>query len=336
MAPSTLKDRVRAATVEADAPKPKPVVRRAETVDGGTAEELHAAEQAEGGETTDAVLAWLERYSSHFTKALPSHVDKAAFFAAVRAILPNLAPCTPASLLQSLLTCARFGLVPDGRHAIIKREGKLAVFVPMYQGYVELMYRSGRVGSVHVGLIYEGDEWNYEPTAPAPLDFTHKPAVEKPRAERGRPILAYAFCWMTSGARSQVVVLSREDAEEIRDEYSQAYQRAQESGKCNSYWHTDFDAMWTKSALRRLHKVVPMSAELVQLAKADDAGDAGQTQVLHAPAEETHLLAEADEAHERAEESQDPEETRTRPLPRKRRSQPRRKPSRKARKGARR
>ncbi|WP_019548521.1 RecT family recombinase [Streptomyces sulphureus] len=326
--PSTLKDRVRAATVEADAPKPKLVARRAETVDGGTAEELHAAEQAEGGETTDAVLAWLERYSSHFTKSLPSHVDTGAFFAAVRAILPGLAPCTPASLLQALLTCARFGLVPDGRHAIIKREGKLAVFVPMYQGYVELMYRSGRVGSVHVGLIYEGDEWNYEPTAPAPLDFTHKPAVEKPRAERGAPILAYAFCWMTSGARSQVVVLSREDAEEIRDEYSQAYRRAQESGKCNSFWHTDFDAMWTKSALRRLHKVVPMSAELVQLAKADDAGDAGQTQVLHAPDEDAQALADATTAHKAAEGSQEPQRVAT--LPRKR-VQPRRSASRKAR-----
>lgn len=338
MATSTLKDRVRAATVEADAPQSKPMIQPAETVDGGTAEELHAAEQAEGGETTDAVLAWLERYSSHFTKALPSHVDTGAFFAAVRAALPDLAPCTPASLLQALLTCARFGLVPDGRHAVIRREGKLAVMVPMYQGYVELMYRSGRVGSVHVGLVHEQDDWTYEPTAPAPLDFTHKPRVELPKAERGAPILAYAFCWMTSGARSQVVVLSREDAEEIRDEYSEAYQRAEDSGKRDSFWHTDFDWMWKKSGLRRLHKVVPMSAELVQLGKADDAGDAGQVQVVHAPDEDAQLLADAETAHEAAEGSQEPQAAPAgRKLPVKR-SQPKRSPrkARKARKGRRR
>ncbi|MGC5412117.1 recombinase RecT, partial [Streptomyces sp. DT225] len=138
-----------------------------------------------------------------------------------------------------------------------------AVIVPMAQGYVELMYRSGRVGSVHVGMVHEGDEWSFEPTAPAPLDFTHKPALTKSKAERGEPILAYAFAWMESGARSQVIVLTREDAEEIRDQYSQAYQQAQQSGAKDSFWHTDFFAMWRKSALRRLHKVVPMSAELV-------------------------------------------------------------------------
>ncbi|WP_381792837.1 recombinase RecT [Streptomyces niveus] len=310
MALTSLKDRVRAATTEKPV-KPVPV-RPAEVVKDATAEELHAAERQEGGEAADTVLAWLEQYADDFTQALPSHMDAGSFLAAVRSALPGLAYCTPASVLQSLLTCARFGLVPDGRHAVIKAEGKIATFIPMYHGYVELMYRSGRVGSVHVGLIHEKDEWSFEPTAPAPLDFTHRPAVELPKAERGPAILAYAFCWMETGARSQVVMLSREDAENIRDEYSSAYRRAQESGKRDSFWHTDFDAMWSKSALRRLHKVVPMSAELVALAKVDDAGDAGQVQVIHAPTDEPQLVAEADEAHERAEESQVPQETRPR------------------------
>lgn len=293
---SSLKDRVRAATSE------QPV----QVVEDATADELHVSERRDGGETTDAVLAWLERYSEHFTKALPSHVDTGAFLAAVRAALPRLVRCTPASLLQALLTCARFGLIPDGRHAVIKREGALAVFVPMYQGYVELMYRSGRVGSVHVGMIHAGDEWDYEPTAPAPLDFTHKPALDLSREERGKPILAYAFCWMAGGARSQVVILTREDAEEIRDEYSEAYRRAEETGRCDSFWHLRFDDMWRKSGLRRLHKVVPMSAELVQLGQADDAGDAGQVQVFHAPDEDAQLAADARAAHRAAEGSQEP------------------------------
>lgn len=321
MALNTLKDRVRARTTE------KPVGAAAVpavVVEGSTPEELRAAEQADGGQATDTVMAWLERYGDDFTAALPSHVDVGTFMSAVRSALPSLSRCTPASLLQSLLTCARFGLIPDGRHAVIKAEGPFAVFVPMYQGYVDLMYRSGRVGSVHVGLIYEGDEWSFEPTAPAPLDFVHKPRVDLLKAERGAPILAYAFAWMTSGARSAVVMLSREDAEAIRDEYSSAYQRAVESGKNDSFWHRDFNAMWSKSALRRLHKLVPMSAELVALAKVDDAGDAGQVQVIHAPTgDEPELLAEADEAHSRAEDSQDPEETRARPVAR-RRQQPRR------------
>ncbi|MFI0934674.1 recombinase RecT [Streptomyces sp. NPDC021019] len=317
MALSTLRDRVRMAT--SDKPTEKAAAVPAVVVEGSTPEELRAAEQVESGAATDTVMSWLERYADDFTQALPSHVDTGSFMAAVRALLPSLSRCTPASLLQSLLTCARFGLVPDGRHAVIVAEGPFAVFIPMYQGYVDLMYRSGRVGSVHVGLIHEGDEWSYEPTAPAPLDFVHKPRVDLPKADRGAPILAYAFTWMTSGARSAVVMLSREDAEAIRDEYSKAYQRAEDSGAKDSFWHRDFNAAWSKSALRRLHKLVPMSAELVALARVDDAGDAGQVQVIHAPTgEERALLVEAEEQHARAEDSQAPEEARPRPVVRKR------------------
>lgn len=306
MSLSTLKDRVRAATTEQPAADAT-VQTLAEDTRGPVPAQLHTSAQAEGDEIADKALSWLEQYGDDFTKALPSHIDVKAFLSAVRAALPGLVHCTPASLRQALLTCARFGLVPDGRHAVIKREGKTAVFVPMAQGYVELMYRSGRVGSVHVGMIHEGDEWNYEPTAPAPLDFTHRPAVTKSKKDRGPVILAYAFCWMTSGARSQVIVLNREDAEAIRDEYSSAYRRAQESGKADSFWHTDFDKMWAKSALRRLHKVVPMSAELVALVKADEAGDAGEVQIVHAPdPEAARLLAEAEAASTAAEASQEP------------------------------
>jgi recombination protein RecT len=315
MALTTLKDRVRAATQPA--PVPAPAIRPAEVVQDATPDELHAAEQAEGGATTDAVMVWLERHGADFTAALPACVGPGVFMAAVRAALPSLNRCTPASLLQALLTCARFGLIPDGRQAVVKREGSTAVFVPMAQGYIELMYRSGHVGSVHTGLIYEGDEWDYEPTAKAPDDFRHKPALLLSAAERVEPILAYAFCWMASGERSQVIILTRQQAEEIRDEYSTAYQDAVREGRTDSFWHLKFDAMWIKSAVLRLHKVVPISAELRQLADADAAGEAGRVQIFHAPDEDAQAVADATAAHEAAEGSQEPQAP-ARPVTRKR------------------
>lgn len=301
MAPTTLADRVRAAVAEKPA---VPIVVPAVTVEDATPEELHAAERADGGETTDAVMRWLDQYAGDFTAALPGCVDTAAFMAATRAALPDLKHCSPASLLQALLTCARFGLLPDGRQAVITCEAGRAVMIPMYQGYVELMYRSGRVGSVHVGLIHAGDEWSFEPSAPPPLDFTFKPALLKSREERGEPVLAYAFAWLAGGARSQVITLTRADAEAIRDEHSRAYQRAEESEKRDSFWHVDFDAMWRKSAVRRLPPLVPTSAEVHALTLADDAGDAGRVQVLHAP-EDAQAFVEAAAAHDAAEGSQE-------------------------------
>lgn len=252
-------------------------------------------------------LDLLKRYTEEFSEALPACVDRGVFFAAVRAVISELRRCTPASVRQALLTCARFGLVPDGQQAVIKAEGTTAVFVPMYRGYVELMYRSGLVESVHVGRIYENDTYEYTPTAPSPDDFVHKPRVALSRAERGPVVLVYAFAWLKGGRRSQVILLSREDAEEIRDRYSDSYQRAEKDETRSSFWHTHFEQMWEKSALLRLGRVVPVSAELRALTTVDEAGDAGQVQILHAPdSEAAELLAEADAAAVTAEASQDP------------------------------
>lgn len=263
------------------------------------------------------VMAWLRRYEEEFAEALPSHIDSAVFFAAVRALLPELAGCTPASTLQALLTCARFGLLPDGKHAVIKREGTTAVFVPMAQGFIDLMYRSGAVESVHVDVIREHDKFRYVPTAPSPDDFVHEPDMLKSKEQRGEVMLAYAFAWLKGGARSQVILLTREDAEEIRDEYSAAYRQAKAEGRTDTFWITHFLQMWMKSCVRRLAKVVPMSAELVALARADDAGEAGEVQVVHAPdPEAAALLAEAKAAHDAAEGSQEPQDA-SRPVARK-------------------
>ncbi|MEU1853645.1 recombinase RecT [Streptomyces sp. NPDC019990] len=279
------------------------------------------------------VMEWLERYNTEFDDALPAHISRAAFFAAVRSLLPTLARCTPASTLDALLACARFGLVPDGRHAVIVREGQMARFIPMAQGYVDLMCR-GEVQSVVVEVVRENDHFQWVPTAPLGEDLVHVPARGM-KSERGEATRVYAFAWFRNGQRSRAVVLDREEAEEIRDEHSRAYREAVAEGREDSYWHRYFLQMWMKSAVRRLPKYVRMSTELLTaLMAADDAGEAGEAQSFHAPDPETaRLLAEAEAAARAAEASQDtPAPTTTRRLPVKR-WQPRRKPSRRARRG---
>lgn len=215
----------------------------------------------------DKQLAWLQSHASYFVQALPRHVDAMHFMAVARSILPKLADCTDTSIMQSLLACARFGLEPDGKQAAIIPYGAVATFQPMYEGYIELMYRHPRIDSVHFGWIREKDNWSYTPTAPSPQDFFHQPRVELTEEERGPVILAYAFAWI-DGNRSQVIILNRKQAEDIRDQYSKAYAKA-ERGKKDSAWHTDFLAMWAKSAVLRLRKVVPTSTELADLMRED-------------------------------------------------------------------
>lgn len=331
MAYATLRDRVLANTRGASAMRGRPAPASASSAVAApaapaTLEEAAAADPVQ--ESADAVMDWLRRYEGHVTDALPAHVPPGPFLAAVRAVLPELRSCNPASVLQATLTSARFGLVPDGREAVITAEVGRAVFIPTYRGYIALMHRTGQVASVRVGMVYEGDDYTFEPSAPPPLDFTHR--TDPARSKTGRaPLFAYAFAWFTTGARSQVVTVNREQAEEIRDEHSRAYMEAEVSGARDSFWHRDFDAMWWKTAARQLEKIVPVSAEVRALVEADRAGEEGRAQIVHAPdPEAAALTAEADAADRAAEASQD------RPpaaLPRKRR-QPRR-TTRKARRG---
>ncbi|MGW1498992.1 recombinase RecT [Streptomyces mirabilis] len=249
---SDLKDRVKAATAEDDQQPQQAGVLDIAAHDGH--------------------LKWLQSHGTYFTDALPRHVDKAHFTAVALSVLPSLKNCTNQSIMTSLLACARFGLEPDGRQAAIIPYKQTATFQPMYQGYIELMYRHPAVDTVHFGWIREKDEWDYEPTAPSPRDFRHRPRVDLTDDERGKVILAYAFAWI-SGHRSQVIMLNRQQTTEIRDKYSKGYAKAVREEKSDSPWQTSFDAMWAKSCVRRLVKVVPTSTDLTELINADDDAD---------------------------------------------------------------
>jgi recombination protein RecT len=246
-----------------------------------TQPEQQDAEQAEAEQTLDLVardsaFQWLERRRKRLQLALPSHIEASHVIEAARHSMDKLRRCTPESIDSALMACARFGLAPNGVDAALVPFGKTATFVPMYRGLISVMHRSGVVGSVRAGLIRERDAWNYEPTAPVPNDFFFKPRVELSVEQRGEVILAYAFAWLRDGARSQVVILNKQEAIEIRDLHSRAYANAESNGKRDSAWHTNFNAQWRKSCLRRLANYVPTSPEIVALLRADTDAEAGR------------------------------------------------------------
>ncbi|MFE3033092.1 recombinase RecT [Streptomyces canus] len=247
----------------------------------------------------------IEQYRADIEAALPKHVSVDQFLAALRPALPKLRKCTPASVLQSVITCARFGLVPDGQQAVITADDKIATFIATYEGYIELMWRSGLVKSVIAQLVYEGDEYEFVPTARAGEEFVHRPNILASKKDR-KPLFAYAFAWLDGGARSNIAIITLEEAEEIRNEHSKAYQRAEANGEKNSLWHTRFDRMHLKTAVRRLAKLVPKSAELRALVAVEEAAEHGRPQVIAAIDPEVAALeADARRAHRAAEASQD-------------------------------
>ena len=195
-------------------------------------------------------------FKQQIAKVLPSILPPERFVRiAVTAMLktPKLAQCSQASLLNSLLQLAQYGLEPDGRRAHLIPYGDQCQLVVDYKGLAELAMRSGLVSYMHADIVCENDVFEFgmgEITA-------HKVDLKKPR---GAMYAAYAICKFKDGT-SKAEVMAKEEIEAIRNR--------SRAGK-NGPWVTDFNEMAKKTVFRRLSKWLPLSPELRDAAENDD------------------------------------------------------------------
>lgn len=219
---------------------------------------------------------------------------------------PELLECTRRSLLGALLETARLGLEPCTEQAYLIPFKQECTLVIGYQGYVQLMYRTGQVEQVEAEMIYEADEW--EDSRGDGGRFFHRPAwtPDKYRSGwtgkgRGEPILAYAFAKLVGGGRTKVEVCTRDRANYIKAEYA----RASKSPWKNA---SSFVPMWQKTPVRQLQKWAPKSAEMrralmVDGATFDERGEAEVDpsdvilgEVVDQPAEQSEATPEQEKA----------------------------------------
>lgn len=182
-----------------------------------------------------------------------------------------LAKCSRPSLFGALLECARFGLTPFTEEAAIVPYGTEATFVPMAGGFVKMFWNTGQISGVVVDFIrvgeVRGEDW--ELTRGAGGSFWHRPPLltddEGQLIRPGEPFLAYCYLRMRDGTMTEPAMVPRWDAEDVMTTKSKAWANAERTGKHDSLWHTDFLAMWRKTAVRRVAKYGPKSAELQEL-----------------------------------------------------------------------
>jgi len=187
-----------------------------------------------------------------------------------------------ASIAQAILKATQRGLEVDGRQGHLvpffskvpgtKEKAMLAVFIPGYQGLVDLAYNHPNVAAIWSDVVFEKDQFSV--TKGLNRDLVHVP-YDGPE-DSGPIIAAYAVCEMKSGAKVFEVLKAR-DIAKIR-----AFSRGADSE--DSPWNTNEPAMWRKSAIRALCKGIPQSSELRdalsdddEASKAMDAGPVGPT-----------------------------------------------------------
>lgn len=182
---------------------------------------------------------------------------------------PELLTCSRPSLLGALLETARLGLEPCTEQAYLIPFKQECTLVIGYQGFVQLMYRTGQVTEVEAEMIYEADEW--EDSRGDGGKFFHRPAwtpdLRKPgwtKPGRGEPILAYSYAKLVGGGRTKVEICTRERAEYIKREYAKS---------AKSPWRKpeSFVPMWQKTPVRQLQKWAPKSSELRRALAVDGA-----------------------------------------------------------------
>ena len=177
---------------------------------------------------------------------------------------PDLAQCTPASVLGSLMTCAQLGLRPGVLgHAYLlpfydkRAGGKVAQLVVGYQGLVELAHRSGQIQSLIARTVYENDTFEVDYGLEDKL--IHKPFMG---GDKGTPIAYYAVAKFTTGGHA-FYVMSHPEMVAYKDKHS----KTSKFGP----WVDNFEAMAHKTCVRQLSKWMPKSTEMSQAIAADES-----------------------------------------------------------------
>lgn len=205
-----------------------------------------------------------------FARALPAHIPSERFTRiAVSAVNSNPDLLSPEvdrrSLYAAVMKAAADGLVIDGREsALVTFKGKngvIAQYMPMVAGILKKMRNSGEISNISTGVVYrnEYDQGRFKYVKGDTESLTHDPILFE---EKGPMIGVYAVVTLKDGAKVREFM----DMKQI--EKVKAVSRSANSDY--GPWKKWFEEMATKSVLRKVSKLCPMSNDLDAVFKNDE------------------------------------------------------------------
>jgi len=211
------------------------------------------------------LIKFVQSYEPQIKLALPKHLDPQrmtrVFMTEVRKN-PKLALCDRASFMGAIIVCAQLGLEPGNGlgHSYLIPYGKEAQMQIGFQGMIELVERNGKV-TIDADVVYEKDNFDYIRGTEAYIK--HKPYFGK--EPRGEIIAAYAIAKYVDG-RTKFIVLPISEIEKAR-----SHSQRQSKGP----WDTHYDQMAKKTAVKRLFKYLPKSADIAKAIEIEDRLEEG-------------------------------------------------------------
>jgi len=206
----------------------------------------------------DSFRQTLTRMQGEFSAALPPQIPADRFIRTVMTAVqmnPKYLSADRRSLLGSCMKAAQDGLLLDGREAALVPFGDALQYMPMIGGILKKIRNSGELATISANVVYQRDSFEYELGDEERI--VHKPHLGE---DRGRPVAVYAIAKTKDNAIYREV-MSVAEVEKVR--------RASKAAN-GPAWTNWWDEMARKTAIKRLAKRLPSSADLDQVIASDN------------------------------------------------------------------
>lgn len=227
---------------------------------------------------------WLNNRKKKFDEVIPMQTVNIDRFlqSAIREItnpkVPLLRQCTKESIERSLIEAASYGLelggvlgqaylipynesFPNGKGGWEKQ--MTCHFQMGYKGLIALARRSKTIKTIAAEPVYEND--HFEVQLGCGRKLSHTMDLMK---ERGK-IIGYYCLVELDNEGIQFAVMSKQDVEKHRDQFSKNYRK----DDANNNWNKNFDAMALKTCVIKALKLCPISVEALEAVRKEEIAE---------------------------------------------------------------
>ena len=172
----------------------------------------------------------------------------------------KLANCDPWSLLRFVFETARYNFERDDSVYPVPYANKVQAQVG-YQGWKELAYRTGKYSLIDCIVVKECDQVFINNKGQVEVKF----CSDYKKNKESKPIGYFAFAEDKNGKRIATVYLDNEEAVKHGKRYSKTFT----SQSATNVWRDNFDAMASKTAIKKLIKKLDITPEIQEAFKLD-------------------------------------------------------------------
>ncbi len=211
------------------------------------------------------VMLQKDRIKARFNEVLGKNAP--AFMSALLSVYNGnylLQECDEMSILGAagLAATLNLSITPSLGQAYIVPFKRKAQFQVGVRGLVQLAHRTGKYAALHAGKVCEGEITGFNPV-------TGEPEIGEKLSDE---VVGYVAYMRLVNGFEKTVYMTKAEIEAHAEKYSQSYSYDKRSGKKSSPWSTNFDAMASKTVLKKLLNAWGiLSADMAEALQSDQA-----------------------------------------------------------------